>query len=263
MKLRIAAFFFLSYSLLSKSLQAQHSSLHLKAGASSSLVIPSSGTRSEIYRLTGNRMPLPVLAVEWRKPLKYKQNDYALLTTLGLNPWRSTFAPNEVNMQSRNVLGLAAYDYSLQFSTAIEKKFQPKSKIVGKNYFSAFLGAGLNFNISDGDENPDNRDGIWTYNSGITKKGEQIVGSRFYHTHSNFLTPVVVGGLRYHILNRKGVEIMDIELASRYALGKFFDWGVRYEKNGIMQTDYLTEKGFNIQLTLIIKLATFGKKKHK
>lgn len=98
-------------------------------------------------------------------------------------------------------------------------------------------------------------------NWGTTKNGEFIQGSRFFRTNSNMFSPVAVGGLRYHILNRKGTEVLALELASRYAPGKLFDWGVRYQKNGVDQTDYLAEKGFNVQFTLVFKLATLGKNK--
>lgn len=139
MKLCITALLLFSASLVAGSLKAQErTSLHLKAGAASSLVIPSSATRGEVYRLAGNRMPLPVLAIEWRKPLVYKKEGYTLLTTFGLNPWRSTFVANEANMQGRNGIGLAAYDYTVQLSAAIEKNFSRKIKVQGRIIFPHF-----------------------------------------------------------------------------------------------------------------------------
>jgi hypothetical protein len=232
---------------------SQDTNLSLKVGAAKILNAPAS-TIGFAYKTFAPASPYPALHLEFKKK-DFLNKRIALLAGISGIPTFGEFTLNKENIKSGYSRSSRYSYYSLQLYTGIELSFRNPKKKPFRNYFSIFSTVGFNF--SAGEElTPE-----ILADDGITNNGGVFTGSRYTVEQGKFLSPSLQAGVRYHITNSKGREIIALELMTNYNLSRYFSYTFRYQIDGVDKVDYVAEKGFNIQFNVIVPLFNFSKSK--
>lgn len=246
--------------LLFKTQQAQsYPQLRFKIGPS--LLFPSSSARGYAFKSMPGTGSALLLGGEYGHPFKNRKGAWHVGFTIqdyGIDP-----APNEKNLVPGNLTSKGFFFLSAPTKTTvyagIEKYINRDYSKPSKNYFSVIGGAGFSFTlnkVSDWELTVPER--YVTRNGGIV---EEYTSS--YQRARFPFAPSLYGGLRYNITNRKGNEVLIIELLASYTFTPFYRQTIDYTLDGVARQDRLRERGFCGQLNLIVPLHSFYKKRVK
>ncbi|MEO5563719.1 MAG: hypothetical protein ABIR18_09800 [Chitinophagaceae bacterium] len=255
---------FLTLLVLSFIFQAMYaqpfSQIRLKTGAS--LLIPPTG-RGYAYRPAPNYGGSVLIGGEFSHPLKNKKGAWQVGFTF--QDGQMGPSPNFKNIVPRNLLAQPG-DFNFIFSVApaktviyggFERYIKRDYLRPSKNYFSVVGGAGLAFTL--------NKLNDWKYSKTekyATRDGGVVEGYTSNLVRPKFpIAPSLYGGLRYNINNKKGREVVIIELLFNYGLSSYYRQTIDYTLDGVQKRDVLKEKGMNIQLNVIVPLYSFHKKR--
>lgn len=236
----------------------QKPQLSLKLGAAKTFAAPFGISQGYAYKNYSEIYPYPTIAIEYSK--YDRKNSDIIFCGISLQPVIYSGGFNYRNIKPGSVsrqLGIG--NLSLQLYSGVEKKFHRASVAGYKNFFTWVGGLGLNIN------GPFDHNGYYdvtTDDMGSTYDGKQITGSDLYFKNAQFfIAPSIFTGFRYHIRNKKGKDILTIELIANYGITRYFDYAIQYKIDGQTAEDKLGEKGLNIQINVKIPLKTFGKKR--
>lgn len=259
MILKSKAVFYIVFLLSCRMTSAQpYSQFRMKVGTIYS--IPTPGL-SKGYAYVSAEYPFAYMlyAFEFNKPLKNGKGAWFI----GFSFEPTWFKPAA---NKKNVTVTPGNHFSAMFGGDVvmgnlyfgfEYNLNKRSNDLKKNYFSFFSGTGIAFstNIIDGFEYT--IPGPFT-----TKKGETVEPMKSYTKRNSFpLSPIVIGGLRYNITNKKGNIVLILELLGHYGLTRYYNDYYNYKLDGIPKTDIMGEKGLNVQFNAIIPIRSFNKKK--
>lgn len=202
-----------------------------------------------------------LIAFEFNKPLKSGKG--AWFAGFSFEPTWSKPAANKENIVvtpgSNFSSGFGGDVVMGNINLGMERNLGKKRNNPTQNYFSVFGGTGIAF--------PLNRISDYDYTIPgpfMTKKGETVEPMPSYTEHVNFpFSPIVFGGLRYNITNRKGNVILVLELLVHYGLTRYYNDHYNYKLNGVPTTDIVGEKGLNIQFNAILPIVSFKKARKK
>jgi hypothetical protein len=235
------------------SAKSQQTSISLKVGGAKVLMAPSPSTKGFAYKLFAPVSPYPAWQIELKKNNAFG-NRKSFIGGVSLIPTFAELTLNGENIRSGYDRSLRVTYYSFQIYAGIDICLRPKAAPTYKNYFS--ITSGVSFNIRSNMKDPNILN-----DGGITTNGEIFEGGEYTLENSKLFSPGFFTGLRYHITNSKGIEVLSIELQSSYGIGKYFSHTLRYKVDGNDRVDHLAEKGFQIQLNVIIPLFKFKNKK--
>ena len=249
-------------SLIFLAMHAQpYPQIRFKPGIS--LLFPSPGGRGYAFKTVPGIGSSVVIGAEFSHPFKNKKGAWQVGFTF--QDGVSQPSPNKRNLLPMNQASPPSGGFSFLGAPAktviyggFEKYINRDYTRPSKNYFSVVGGVGLAFTL--------NKLKDWEYTSNatyMTRDGGIVNGYTSRFVAPSF--PVAVslyGGLRYNITNRKGNEVLIIELVVNYGLTPYYKQTIDYVHNGVPRTDVLKEKGANIQLNLIVPLHSFYGKHH-
>jgi len=232
--------------------QGQTTEISLKLSAAKLLQLPGSNSKGFAYKINPPFYPYPAFHIEISKTNILKASDGIL--GISLTP---TFSDLSVNEEKINILynrSSTITFYSFQFFAGIDKNLLVKDKRKNRNTFS--ISGGFGFNLS----------GNWKTGTNFSDGGTTFSGENFSGTHytiekANLFSPIVFIGGRFHVLNKKGKEVLVLELGGNCAIDKYYAHTLRYQIDGTNRVDYIAEKGFSIQFSLVKRIISFGGKK--
>ena len=182
-------------SIYCTNVRAQSIDLSIKAGAVKLLAAPQSSREGFAYVTAPPPSPYPVLYIEAnRRNILPRLN---LNAGIGLTPTFSLIGLNTNNIKNGFGIEAAATIYAIQLHLGVERMIGQSGQKLDKNLFS-LLGA-LGFNLTG--KIPDSME---LMDSGNTQNNEVFQGTKVTFQHSAFFGPTLIGGGRYHIINRKG-----------------------------------------------------------
>jgi hypothetical protein len=238
--------------LITKQINGQDNQISVKVGAAKLLTAPASSSKEFAYKAIAPPSPYPVLHIEYKKEDFFKKR-VALLAGISGIPTFSDLTLNEENIKSGYSRASRISYYSLQIYAGAEFIFKNPQNPLYKNYFS--ISGAFALNLSGGEElTPE-----MLSDGGVTNSGEIFSGTKYTVEQGRFLSPSLQTGVRYHITNSKGRDVIILELQMNYNLSRYFSYTFRYQVNGVDRVDYVAEKGFNIQFNVIIPLFNFSK----
>jgi hypothetical protein len=219
--------------------------LSIKAGAAKLLAAPLSAREGYAYVITVPPSPYPLLFLEANKKNLFHRTN--AIAGIGLLPTFSHVSINPHNIKNGSGIEAALTIYALQLHLGVERMLGRDGQRVNKNIFSIIGAIGFNLtgNISDSMDLMD---------SGNTQNNEPFQGTKVTFQHSAFFGPTLIGGSRYHIMNRKGNEVFAIEMLLNYNLTKYFHYHFSYTINNSPTSELIPEKGFSLQLMFIKRL---------
>jgi hypothetical protein len=253
MKERIKLFLLIFVITVSERINGQDNQFSLKVGAAKFLQAPASSSSGFAYKTLAPSSPYPTLHFEYKRENFFKKR-ISLLAGISGIPTFGEITLNEKNIKSGYSRSARYSYYSLQLYGGAEISFKKLQKPPYKNYFSIFATAALN--LSAGEELKP----VMLSDGGVTNNGEVFSGTKYTVEQGRFLSPSVQAGLRYHITNSKGKDVIILELMMNYNLRQYFAYTFRYQINGVDRVDYVPEKGFSIQFNVIIPLFRTEKK---
>lgn len=234
-----------------------HPQLRLKTGFSG--LFPSPGGKGYAFQTTAGATGSVVLGGEYSHPFKNGKGAWHIGFTF--QDGENNPAPNKKNLIPVNLAPPAFAFTGAPAKTVvyvgIEKYIKRDYSKPSKNYFSVVAGLGLGFTM--------NKFGDWKFSK--HEKYETRTGGIVEGYTSDFVKPSfpvaasLYGGLRYNITNKKGNEVLILELIANYGLTPVFKQTVDYTLNGNPQQDRLKEKGFCMQFNILVPLHTFFKRK--
>lgn len=232
--------------------------LRLKTGLGISF--PSSGNGGYAYKTGPGISGSIVLGGEFSHPFKNKRSAWHV--GFAFQDGNSHMAPNEKNLVPVN---LAGSPYNFQYTSVPAKTviYAGYEKFLGrdfgkpnKNYFSIVAGLGFAFTL--------NKFTDWNYSASEkyqTRNGGIVEGYTSDITKPAFpVSPSLYAGIRYTVTNKKGIPVLLIELLGSYGLTSYYRQTVNYTLDGMPRQDVLRDKGFCVQLNIIVPLYSFGKK---
>lgn len=231
--------------------KAQKLELNLRVAAAKQFVPNVSSTEGYAYKLYNQNSPYPALYLELAKKNIFKNVKGHV--GVGFIPTFGGAYFNYKNILQGGGGALTQINYSYQLYVGLEREFIKIDKPLNKNYNSVF--GGIGFNLSG--RNYLQRSG--TDNLAITKDGRNLQGVDITKEQSKYFAPAIYAGVRHHILNRKGKEVLGLELSGNYGLFRYYSTTASYTLNGLPQKDYLAEKGAFIQFGIIKRIATLKK----
>jgi hypothetical protein len=245
-----------------------HSQLRLKLGMVKNFCSPRKMSEGYAYRASTSYFPLPVLGLEYSRPLK--NGNGFLFGGVSLDLQKYSGSINEMNIRlagAGGTLGVTTGVFKLY--GGIEKRFTKKNLPLHKNYFTWMGGLGITIN-------PFSRNGEFAVadydyvtdpsgygNFGTTADGRQLKGTQLFLANKSPVSVALMGGLRWHIRNKRGKETLIAELLGNYGLNRYFNYEVHYRLNDQPAIDRLGYKGIYMQLNLLIPLVNFGKNKKR
>jgi hypothetical protein len=252
--------------------QLSHPQLRLKLGGSKSIVSSGRSDDNTAYKMTDKKSPLPSgLGLEFVKPLKKLENTNLIIGGF-LQVQGYAVGINENFFSDPPGINIASDRRFVRLYVGLEKKLGKKPIPINKNYISVFGGLGLSINGSTAySENAFSG----SIRDGITKDGKHFQGiyydgglypNYFTELHdraAHFISPDIFGGFRWNIRNKKGNNVLTVELMATYGLMNKFVLDLPYTLDGVRTEDQIKDKGVNVQLNVLIPLKNFGKKKKK
>ena len=258
---------FLFAAVLTSNCFAQdHSQLRLKLGMVKNFESPSRLSQGYAYRTGVSLSPYPVLGLEYAKPFRNRSGSWVAGASLDMQSYGVGLYDKNLTMLGpgrSSILVTGVY----KFYVGIEKKFTRKEQRINKNYFTWFAGLGVTINPFSRQGDFVSADYNWYadpngYGSfAITNDGRQLKGTELYLRSEHAFSPVLMAGVRWHIRNKRGNEVMIVELVANYGLTPYFNYEPHYRLNDLPAVDRLPVKGIYVQLNVVIPLANFGKKR--
>ena len=239
--------------------------LRLKLGATKNFRSPPGMSTGFAYKSGVSNSPYPGFGLEYSKPLKNGRSFFLAGVSFDMLSYSTVL--NEKNFSTIATGGIPQVITGVfKPYIAYESRFSKKELPPHKNYFTWFVGLGLTINPFSKKgtfamANYDYRDPNAYGTYGITNDGRELKGSELYISNQTNFSAAAIAGLRWHIRNKRGSEIMLVELLVNYGLTRYYNYEHHYRLNGQPAFDRLGEKGFYVQLNVIIPLANFGKRK--
>ena len=230
----------------------QEIDLSIKPGVAKLLGPPRSARVGFAYLTNPPPSPYPALYFEANKRNVFKKTN--LIAGIGFLPTFSHISLNTNNIKNGHSIEAALIIYALQLHIGVEKLMHRDHFRINKNIFSIIGAIGFNMSGNLG-ETKELNDG------GHTQSNEVFQGTKVSFQHASFFGPILIGGGRYHIRNRKGNEILGIDLLLTHNLSQYYDHKFSYTIDNIPTTEVIPEKGFSIQL-LFVKRLFWLKKTH-
>ncbi len=268
--------FLISYILSACSLiangQTYYPRLDLKLGISQSLVSPRI-SEGDFYKIAYRGLsPLPVMGLEYSRPVWKDQALFFAGVSLEFQKFGSGMTAKNLRQFSGSGGQLQSGTGVIKLYAGIEKRLT-KDLRLNKNYFTLFGGLGITLNLQQYGA----PFGGTISGYGITHAGQEFIGGvyrEFPHNSGQYeylsefdfgrvhrFSPTVLSGARWHILNKKGINVLTLELQVTYGLTRYHNISAAYTLDGIERKDYLGEKGISVQLNFLIPLRNFGKRK--
>jgi|GraSoiStandDraft_4_1057263.scaffolds.fasta_scaffold221806_2 hypothetical protein len=222
--------------------------ISIKAGAAKLLRAPRSSREGYAYVTEPPFWPYPALYLEASKKNFLKKTN--LVFGIGMLPAFSVTSANPNNIALSSGRGMAVIVYPLQFHVGLEKIFRQSDRPSRKNNFSLIGAIGLNLTGKI-------RDTFYFGDGGYTNNNEVFEGTKYYFQNTKFFAPAVIAGGGYHINNRKGNEVLSLQLLFNYNLVQYYDHSLAYTINGKPMVDLIPEKGFSVQLLFVKRLFSF------
>ncbi|HEY6506044.1 MAG TPA: hypothetical protein VIZ28_18845 [Chitinophagaceae bacterium] len=256
----------LLFNLLAISSFAQdRPQLRLKLGATKNFMPPPNMSVGYAYKTDISNSPYPVIGLEYSKPLKNGRSFFFAGVSLDIQNFSAITNEKNVTLTMQGgspgvVTGVwKAY---IGFESRFSKKILPPHK----NYFTWFVGMGLSINPFTGSgvlgvANYDYRDPNGFGTMGTTHDGRILKGTEIYLHNQTRVSPTVMAGIRWHIRNKRGNDVMLVELLVNYGLTRYYNYEIHYRLNDQPAIDKLGQKGICVQLNILIPLANFGKRK--
>lgn len=261
MKEKVLYIFFVIvlYIFFLNNLSAQPWTISFKPGATFNVNAPGYSSKGYAYKTTSYFMPYPHLAIEISKV--NKSGRHVKFCGIGLYPVMNSFDFNEKNINLSKAYGgiLRGGDYAIQVYFGIEKKIRKENLPAFRNYFSVFSCIGLGYYIF----RPESGQGVTITHFAETNNGQQLTGTEFGYSRYVTGAPSVISGFRYNISNLIGKTVASVDLSANFGLVRYFSHKVSYQIDGVDQIDYLSQKSWNIQLSVAIPLKTFERTKNK
>jgi hypothetical protein len=235
----------LIWLLLLKNGAAQRIDLSIKAGAAKLFAAPISVREGYAYVTAPPPWPYPVLYFEANKRNVLKKIN--VLAGIGLLPTFSHISINPKNIKDANSIEAATTIYGLQMHLGVEREMGHENSKINKNHFSIWGAIGFNLTGKIIDS-MDLGDG------GYTQNNEVFQGTKVTFQHSAFFGPTLVAAGRYHIRNRKGAEILAMDLLLNYNLSHYFQYTFQYSIDNVPTTESIPEKGISMQILFVKRL---------
>lgn len=236
--------------------QAPLPQIRFKTGISFQRPLPSS--RGYAFTAPDYRTQSLMLGGEFTHPFKSKKAAWHV--GFHFEDTDNTPAPNSKNLfpSNHNPVTFLFLDGPAKTTiyAGIEKYLNRDYSNPSKNYFSIFAGAGVTFTM--------NKLKDWqvtTDQKFYARDGSVIEGYTSNYYRAKFpVAPMLYGGIRYNITNRKGNEVFIIELRTNWELAPYYRQTLDYTRDGVAMQDKPSHKAFSFQLNLIVPLFTFHKK---
>jgi hypothetical protein len=242
----------------SNSYSQNHWDVAIKPGAAIGIVVPGMSTTGYFHTTKSHLMPFPSFGAEVRCERNERKAGY--FGGIVFLPVTSTYGVNSKNIKPNTdySASFGGGEYAVQIYFGAEKRITNIHNKINKNYFSVLGGIGFNTYLNQqrpGDPETQINEYAETYS------GKIIEGTSFGAGHYVSFAPSFFGGIQYNIRNTKGKVVVMIQLMCNYGLTKLYDHKISYLLDGVMTTEYLSERGGNIQLN--VKIPLFGFKKNK
>jgi hypothetical protein len=254
-------FFLIVSILLFEAMQAQPlPQIRFKTGIS--YTIPSRSSTGYAFKAPGGGWGSVMIGGEFSKPLKSKKGAWHVGFLFedsdnGPVPNRKNLIP--LNLNSTNSWGFGFIDGPAKTTVyaGVEKYLNRDPLRPSKNYFSVFGGVGVAFTL-----NSLKGWGVTTDQKYETRDGRMVEGYTTEYSRPKFpVAPLLYAGIRYNITNAKGREVLIIELRGGYELTPYYRQIISYTLDGVSQQDRLRQKGWGVQLGIVVPLHSFGKRK--
>ena len=249
--------------------------LDLKLGISQSFVSPRI-SEGDFFKISYPRVsPLPVFGLEYSKPVWKSKAIFFAGVSLDFQKFGSGMTFKNLSQFSGPNGQLQSGTGSIKFYAGIEKRFTQRQLRLNKNYFTWYAGLGFTYNL----QKYSYPLGSTISGYGITYSGKQFIGGVYrefpynsgqfeYISQIDFgrvhkFSPTLLSGGRWHIRNKKGINMLTLELQATYGITRYHNVSMAYTLDGLEKNDYLGEKGISIQLNFLIPLKNFGKRKKK
>jgi len=247
-----------AFVLMSQPLHAQ-SQLRFKPGMS--FTFPSPSGKGYAYKLTPGSQSSITLGGEYSHTLRNKKGSWHVGFTFHDGFIQPT--PNEKNLIPQNLDQSSQFGFRVWAAPAKTVVYAGYEKFIGrnlakprKNYFSVVGGLGLAFTLNRLNWQTTIPEKYLTHNGGT------IEGYTSNITKNAFpVAPCVYAGVRYNVNNKKGNTVLILELVGSYGFSSFYRETIDYTLDGAARRDVLKEKGFSVQLNVIVPLCSFGKKR--
>jgi hypothetical protein len=217
----------------------------IKVGVAKLLAAPLSSREGYAYITEPPTSPYPALYFEARKKNVLKETN--LILGIGMLPAFSVASANPKNIATSSGRESGVGIYAIQFHAGLEKMVTRNDRPIKKNTFSLIGAIGLNLTGRI-------RDTFYFGDAGYTNNNEPFLGTKYYFQNTKFFAPAIIAGGGYHINNRKGSEVLSLQLLFNYNLVQYYDHSLAYTIDGRPMVDLIPEKGFSIQLLFVKRL---------
>ena len=222
--------------------QVQH---FFKVGASSEFT-HFKGNSSANYQFADSRFPRPIIGYEIGLPSK--KPNLKWIASIDLFTMQAGWTTKNPDFVYRN---MSVGYLGGQLMVGSEYKLKTKTEKVNKNYFSLMGGIAFPFILQND---------TYRVESGTTNSSGQLVYVENVDVKTKQYYPAFNLGLRYHIRNRIGREVLILELKYNNSFGNYANSTINYSINNVQMAESVNVRAKQLSVSLIVPIGKWRKR---
>ena len=194
----------------------------------------------------------PLFGIEYSNNTKRKKNHrfvFALTMNSANVIRRLNYSNSNINFSNAITRYSETLFAILKLQAGYDNKLKPLDSKINRNYFSYQYG--LNLHLVGRGSSRKIEDGTFL----TLLNGSQVIGKYNFSQSPSFpIVPSIYGGIRYHILNRQGKEIVNLELQCNLMPISTIDHISEYTIDGATYRDGRRNSGVQLQFMITRRL---------